>query len=141
MAYTIRYMNIMLIEYVVALIASLILDGLWLGVISKSWYDKFIGSLMLEHPHAVPGIFFYIIYAAATMVFIINPAVREEWSTLSIAAHGALLGLVIYGAYDLTNLSILKGWSVPITVIDIAWGMVFTTLVSLITVFVVNLVK
>lgn len=141
MAYTIRYMNIMLIEYVVALIASLILDGLWLGVISKSWYSALIGDLMLEHPHVVPGILFYIIYAAAAMVFIINPAVRDQWNAMTIVAHGALLGLVIYGAYDLTNLSILKGWSLPITVIDIAWGVVFTTLVSLITVFVVNLVK
>lgn len=125
----------MIIEYVIALISSIALDGLWLGVISKSWYNKYIGDLMLEKPHLIPGILFYLIYGAAVLVFIIDPALRNQWSTGAIVVRAALLGLVVYGAYDLTNLAVLKGWSVPITVIDIAWGMTFTVLVSLITVY------
>jgi uncharacterized membrane protein len=50
-------------------------------------------------------------------------------------AHGALLGLVIYGGYDLTNLAILKGWPLGLSLLDIAWGITFSTLVSLATVY------
>ena len=35
---------------------------------------------------------------------------------------GALLGVVTYGMYDLTNLSTLRGWSLKLTFIDIAWA-------------------
>ncbi len=133
-------MNIVIVEYVAALIGSVALDGVWLGVISKSWYKKYIGDLMLEKPHLIPALLFYLIYGAATVVFIIDPAIRNSWSTSAIIFRAALLGLIIYGAYDLTNLAVLKGWSIPITLIDIAWGMTFTTLVSLIAIYLTKLI-
>jgi uncharacterized membrane protein len=43
---------------------------------------------------------------------------------------GALLGLVAYGTYDITNLSTLRGWSLTVTAIDIAWGAVLTAVAS-----------
>jgi uncharacterized membrane protein len=42
---------------------------------------------------------------------------------------GALLGLASYGAYNLTNYSILEGFTLFIMLIDWAWG-VFLTGVS-----------
>ena len=32
--------------------------------------------------------------------------------------------------YDLTNLSTLRGWSLKLTLIDIAWGMCLTAFVT-----------
>ena len=37
-------------------------------------------------------------------------------------ARGAHLGLVVYGVYDLSNLSNLKRGPVLLTAVDIAWG-------------------
>ena len=39
-------------------------------------------------------------------------------------ARGALFGPVVYGVYDLSNLSNLKRGPVLLTAVDIAWGAV-----------------
>ena len=40
--------------------------------------------------------------------------------------NGAVLGLLCYATYDLTNLATLAKWPVSIVFIDIAWGIVLT---------------
>jgi uncharacterized membrane protein len=36
--------------------------------------------------------------------------------------NGAFIGFLAYMAFDLTNLAILRLWSVKVSVIDISWG-------------------
>ncbi len=45
---------------------------------------------------------------------------------------GSFTGLIMYGAYDLTNVSILTNWSWKIVVVDIAWGMTVCGMVGVI---------
>ena len=35
---------------------------------------------------------------------------------------GAILGLVAYGAYDLTCQAVMKTWSTKVSAADMAWG-------------------
>lgn len=35
---------------------------------------------------------------------------------------GALIGLLVYGLYNFTNLSLLKDWNLTITIVDTIWG-------------------
>lgn len=130
------YLFHMIIEYVIAVLSSVIIDGIWLGVVSTGIYKKYIGDLMLAKPHIFPAVVFYLIFAIAIVAFIASPALKNDWVFGRILWHGALLGLVIYGGYDLTNLAILKGWSIAISVIDIAWGVTLASLVSIVTVYV-----
>jgi uncharacterized membrane protein len=44
--------------------------------------------------------------------------------------QGAVYGLVLYSVYDLTNLSIFQHWSIPMTIIDIAWGTILNGLLA-----------
>ncbi len=39
---------------------------------------------------------------------------------------GAALGLVAYGTYDLTNLSVVEGFNLRIALIDLVWGTVLS---------------
>ena len=41
--------------YIGALLAFLVLDGLWLGVLMSSTYKELLGSLMLEQPKWGPA--------------------------------------------------------------------------------------
>ena len=50
--------------------------------------------------------------------------------------RGALLGLLAYGTYDLTNLATLEGWAWQITVIDLIWGTAVTSLTATVGYFV-----
>jgi uncharacterized membrane protein len=48
-----------------------------------------------------------------------------------------ILGLVVYGVYDFTNLTILKNWSLLLSLIDVLWGATLFGLTS----FSVNLIS
>ena len=43
-------------------------------------------------------------------------------SVTSAISWGALSGIVVFGVYDLTNLSTLRGYSMRLAFVDIAWG-------------------
>ena len=43
---------------------------------------------------------------------------------------GALFGFFTYATYDLTNLATLKGWPLPIVIIDIIWGTILSATVA-----------
>ena len=47
-----------------------------------------------------------------------------NWTQALIA--GAILGLVAYGTYDMTNLATVRDWSVMVTIVDIVWGAALT---------------
>ena len=56
--------------------------------------------------------------------------------TLLVGAFMAILGLIAYGTYDLTNLAVMKGFTTKIAIIDMIWGTVLTGAVSTLTVLI-----
>jgi uncharacterized membrane protein len=111
-----------LIAYVATLLTFLLLDGIWLGLLMAPTYRELLGSLMLEKPLLLPAAVFYCLYVLGCVVFVVLPALSWQWAV----KRGALLGLVAYGTYDLTNWATLRGWSVQVTLMDWVWGMVAT---------------
>ncbi len=112
-----------LILYFSTLAIMVIMDMVWLGVIAKDIYKKYMGDL-LEF-HLLPGILFYLIYAAGIVIFVSGGTAR---SMQSLLLYGALFGFFAYATYDLTNLATLRGWSPALAIVDMAWG-TFTTAV------------
>jgi uncharacterized membrane protein len=52
--------------------------------------------------------------------FIVLPLAQDK---IHLAfAYGALLGFVVYGIYDMTNLAVFREWTVKIALIDWCWG-------------------
>lgn len=113
-----------LIAYVATLLAFLLLDGLWLGVLMAPTYRELLGSLMLEKPLLVPAAVFYCLYVLGCVVFVVLPSLTWQRA----ARFGALLGLVAYGTYDLTNWATLRGWPAQVSLMDWAWGTFATAL-------------
>ena len=82
---------------------------------------------------------FYVLFIIGLVIFAINPALNRGNNQIYFAAlHGGLYGLFTYATYDLTNLSTVKGWPLTITLIDLAWGVVISTLTATITVLILN---
>jgi uncharacterized membrane protein len=97
------------------------LDFLWLTVLGIGFYRAEIGDLLLEQPNLVPAAVFYLFYVAGIVGFAVLPAANAgSWVWALVA--GVALGLLAYGTYDMTNLSTLRGWSLNISLIDLAWG-------------------
>ncbi len=115
-------MRSLAIGYVTALATILLLDALWLGVVARAFYKARLGQLLLDQPIWTAAILFYLLHAAGIAVFAVPLA--QSW--LGALVHGALFGVCVYAAYDLTNLATLRGWSLSVTVVDLAWGGVVT---------------
>ncbi len=111
------------------------IDGVWLGLIAKSFYQKHIGHLMADTVQWWAAGVFYPLYAFGMAYFVIVPGLQSNAPILSVALRGGLLGLIAYAAYDFTNQATLKNWPVIMTIADLAWGTFVTAVVSALTVF------
>ncbi|ORC55199.1 hypothetical protein BZK31_24640 [Pseudomonas floridensis] len=113
--------------YVGTLLAFLILDGIWLGVLMGPTYRQWLGPMMLETPVIGPAVVFYLLYGAGVVMFGVLPALKEQRLGRATVYSG-LLGLVAYGTYDLTNWATLQGWPAQLALVDLAWGTVASAL-------------
>ncbi len=111
----------MIKRYLATAAVFLVIDILWLGFVAPKLYKQNLGHLMAEKTNFIAAGAFYLLYVAALLVFVINPAIASGsvWQALYM---GAFLGLVMYATYDLTNLATLRDWPLKITLIDLAWG-------------------
>ncbi len=116
------------IAYAATAVIFLALDAIWLGTMAERLYRPAIGHLMRDRFAFGPAALFYLIYVAGVVVFVIAPALAERrWQ--SALFMGALLGLLAYATYDLTNQATLKDWPWRLTLADLCWGS-FVTAVS-----------
>lgn len=118
-----------LISYILTFIVFLIVDLVWLGVVAKNLYKKYLGDFLSDTVNWTAAIIFYFLFVIGISIFVIYPAVEKN-SALNAVFMGALFGIFTYATYDLTNFATLKGWPLPIVFIDIAWGAVLSGIVS-----------
>ncbi len=121
--------------FCIALGTFLVLDAIWLLGIAKNIYAKAIGQLMLEKVNSIAAGGAYLLLVIALLYFVIVPGLSAGHGVFSIALSGALLGFIVYGVYDMTNLATLKGWSLSISLIDMAWGTFVSGVVAGITTY------
>lgn len=127
-------MNHFLKVFSVAAVTFLVLDFAWLLLIARKMYQEQLGNL-LGATKIIPASIFYLLYLVGLLFFVVYPALEKNSLMYALLA-GALLGLLCYATYDLTNLATIKGWPALITVIDLIWGAAVTAVTSGITVFV-----
>ncbi len=84
-------MKKIVIAYLVTMLLFLILDALWLGVISRSFYAAYLGPLFPIKFSYIPAGIFYAMYIAGILHFAIWPALEKN-SLKDAAINGALLG-------------------------------------------------
>ncbi len=115
-----------LLAFLAATLPMLAIDAVWLIVMSKRFYAPRIGHLMAPSPDFIPVIAFYLLYGIGLTVLVVLPALRGGWNASHAFLMGALLGLVAYGTYDLTNQATLLNWPVSVTIVDLLWGGLLT---------------
>ncbi len=117
--------------YFSSLAAFLIIDLIWLGVVARGLYRKYLGYLLSPSPNWTAAIVFYLLFVFGLLVFAIVPGLQAG-SLGRALVLGALFGLLTYATYDLTNLATVKDWPIAITIIDLIWGTALATSVTLI---------
>ncbi len=115
--------------YFFTLLAFLAIDMVWLVLVARGFYQKYLGFLLRTPPNWSAAILFYLLFVLGLLVFVILPSL-ETGSTRKLLVLGALFGLVTYATYDLTNLATVKDWPWVVTVVDLLWGSILATSVS-----------
>jgi len=104
-----------MIQYLVAAIIYVVLDGFYLNLI-KSSFNKQIkgiqGSDIKINIIAVGITYIFLIFGLNYFIIQRNRSVTDA----------ALFGLIIYGVYEFTSLSVFTNWSILLSIIDTLWG-------------------
>jgi len=127
-------MKTIITAYLSSLLAMLVVDGVWLSTTIKRFYAPRIGHLMAASAKLGPAVVFYLLYVLGLALLVVLPAVRLQTGLPRVFFTGALLGLMAYGTYDLTNQATLKDWPLTVTLVDLIWGALLTAVVSSISV-------
>ncbi len=118
--------------FFLTLLIFLLIDLLWLGWIARGFYQQQLGAFLAERTNWAAAILFYLIFIGGLLHFVIQPAL-DNGTLYTAIFNGAFFGLVTYATYELTNLATHREWPLLLVVVDIAWGIVLSALVSAIT--------
>jgi len=122
------------ILYLATLLVIVPIDFLFLGLVAKNFFTSQVGD-MLGTIRLAPAILFYLLYVVGILIFV-SAAQDSTWK--STLLYGALFGFFCYATFELTNMSLLKHWTWPVVIVDIAWGAFVTAISSTLGLLIAN---
>jgi uncharacterized membrane protein len=121
-------------RYLISIVVFVLVDFTWINVVANEFYKQHIGDLLREQFLLGPAVLFYLLFLTGVMLFVIHPRANDRYAT--ICGYAMAFGMVTYATFDLTCLALFKGFPVIVAVVDIMWGGVLCTAVSVGTIFV-----
>jgi len=107
-----------LVVVLTSFIVFVAMDLVWIALVAGPAFKEVLGILMRPTPDIPSGLLAWVVIVGGVYYFAGAPARTIQHA----AKQGALLGLVIYGTYELTNLSLINTWTWGLAAADIAWG-------------------
>lgn len=98
-------------------------DALWFSYSLGAVYAPLMGEMLRTSVEWPAAIGFYVLYAVGLSYFVLGPALKSQESAMTRALKAAFFGLIAFSTYDLTAMAVIDGWSWPLSLIDMAWGM------------------
>lgn len=116
-----------LFDFIKTYAIFLIVDYIYLMVLRgdfiRGYFSKFGG---IQPWVTVFGPLAWALLAFGLEYFVIQRALNPMQALIS----GAIFGFVVYGVYDFTNISTLKGWTLSFTIQDVLWGTVLCAFIA-----------
>ncbi|GAU85456.1 DUF2177 family protein [Bosea sp. BIWAKO-01] len=109
--------------YIAFLVAFGLCDAIWLSTMTPRLYRPTLGEGLLDQIRYLPAVLFYFGFPLGVVHFALMPALQDG-SGRAALINGALIGLLAYATYDLTNYATLRAWTLTITLADLAYGTV-----------------
>ena len=92
---------------------------------TQTIFDR-LDPVLADQPNLPAAIVFYLIYILGIVLLAVLP--NRQASVGRTAVTGAILGVMTYATYDLTNQATLSHWPWSLTVIDMVWGTILSGL-------------
>ena len=117
--------------FLLALVLVPVCDYLWLGRVMQGFYVREMQEVGRFtdgrfDPQLGPALAVYVLLALAIVCFVLPTAADG----LQALLRGGFLGLIIYGVYDMTNMSVLRSYGLKLSLVDMAWGTVLCGSIS-----------
>jgi uncharacterized membrane protein len=121
-------MKINLKSYFLFILLLILIDSVYLFGL-KDTHNRQIYAIQGEvlKVRYYPAIIFYLI-AGLAYIYVIYPLGKS--SGKDIIKYGALMGLLMYGTFDFTNLALFKKYTLKYAIMDTIWGMTLMAIVS-----------
>ena len=112
-------------QYLLSALVLVVLDGIYITLVKKyfNMQIKKIQGTEIQM-HMVASLITYILLIVGLNYFIIKNKKSVQ--------EAALLGFIIYGVYEFTNLALFKNWLILTAIIDTTWGTILFALTTLI---------
>lgn len=127
-------MNQYLLNLFKAIIALSLLDFIYLKS-TGNIYSKLINKIQASplQLRFFSAIVVYILIFIMWVVFIYNN--KDNYSLKENIGRAFLLGATTYGIYDFTNYAIFKNWTLPISIMDMIWGGILYSIVTVVAIY------
>lgn len=120
------------------------LDAIWfeifMGDFARAELSEILniknGLIEVKYLYAIGA---YIVMGLASSLFL-APKIKGKDLRYTLI-QSALMGFILYGIFDFTNMALLKNYSLLFLIMDIAWGTVLYMLVGAIIHFLPNIKK
>ena len=129
-------------QFIIIAIILGVFDYIWLNFIFLKYWKKMINNIQLK-PMNVKSQYILPAYILMTIsiVFFALPKISNDNIVLDSLKYGGLLGLVIYGIFDLTNLVVFEKYTLNIAIVDISWGTFLFAITTYISKIILNKLK
>ena len=118
-----------IVTYIAMFLVFVIVEALMLTFFMAPFFSRYIGHLMRPQINLYVTLLYYVLYVAGVFYFCYFSGFKLG-SLQQTLISGFLLGLLCYGVYDITNFLVLKDWKIQMTLVDMFWGGIVTSLIS-----------
>jgi len=99
-------------------------------------FKKYIPAYLNTDMNFIAAVAFYLLYILVIAMLIVFPSVELKSSVIQIMYKSALFGFGAYMTYELTSMSVMKGWNWNMVFIDTLWGTILTVVIALVMYFI-----
>ena len=117
------------VSYVLALVVFAAIDITWLVTMGAKLYRQTLGDMLLTDLRmwARGGL---LLDVSGRVSDLCRGAGSQSGSPTTALLYGGLFGLFTYGTYELTNYATIRNWTLQITLIDIAYGVIASAIAA-----------
>ena len=119
-----------ILSYISGILTLLILDGVMIWFVVLPTFKRYIPSYLNTEMNLPAAIAFYLLYILVLLFLVILPWVEDSLTISRILTNSALLGFGAYMTYELTSMTVMKGWSWNMVMIDVLWGTFLTMIIG-----------
>lgn len=123
--------------FIVVFLIYIFLDGTMIALFMGKYFggvvQKIQGGRKMS-ARIIPGILCFLLISFGIVYFVLD-RIRDDHIVEDSFRYGGVFGAVVYGVFDLTNYSMFSDYTVGTVLIDMAWGTILGSVVSMITKF------